>query len=207
MRFREIRKQILAVVLAVALAASALAAHGQVVGATLSGTVRDASGAALSGATVIVKQLETGATRKLATGADGRYAAPSVPVGNYTVTVSHDGFAAQERTGISLVVAESLVVDFELGVDSVRTDVVVQAEATGVNTTSQQTSGLIDERAVKELPLNGRSYDELLTLNPATVNYTGRAVGRHRQLELVGGQHVQRERAAAAGQSVPAERN
>jgi hypothetical protein len=176
-RFRQIRKQIYAVGLAVVLAVGAVVAHGQVVGATLSGTVRDASGAALGGAAVTVKQLETGATRKLVTGADGRYAAPSVPVGNYTVTASHDGFAAQERTGISLVVAQSLVVDFQLGVDSVRTDVVVQAEVTGVNTTSQQTSGLIDERAVKELPLNGRSYDELLTLNPATVNYTGQRSG------------------------------
>jgi hypothetical protein len=156
---------------------AASAARAQVVGATLSGTVRDATGAALSGATVTVKQLETGATRRLTTGTDGRYAAPSVPVGEYTVTAAHDGFAAQERTGISLVVAQSLVVDFELTVDSVHTDVVVEAESTGVNTTSQQTSGLIDERAVKELPLNGRSYDELLTLNPATVNYTGERSG------------------------------
>ncbi len=162
---------------ALLLAAGAIASHAQVVGATLSGTVRDSSGAALSGVTVIVRQLETGATRKLTTGADGRYAAPSVPVGNYTVTASHEGFAAQERTGISLVVAQSLAVDFQLSVDSVRTDVVVQAEASGVNTTSQQTSGLIDERAVKELPLNGRSYDGLLTLNPATVNYTGQRSG------------------------------
>ncbi len=175
--FQKIRKQILIVGSAVALAGSAIAAHGQVVGATLSGTVRDTTGAALSGATVTVRQLETGATRQLATGADGRYSAPSVPVGNYTVTAAHEGFAAQERTGISLVVAQSLVVDFQLGVDSVQTDVVVQAETTGVNTTSQQTSGLIDERAVKELPLNGRSYDELLTLNPATVNYTGERSG------------------------------
>jgi hypothetical protein len=156
---------------------SAAIARAQVVGATLSGTVHDATGAALSGATVTVKQRETGAARTLTTGADGRYAAPSVPVGEYTVTAVHDGFAAQERTGITLVVAQSLVVDFELGVDSVRTDVVVQAESASVNTTSQQTSGLIDERAVKELPLNGRSYDELLTLNPATVNYTGQRSG------------------------------
>jgi hypothetical protein len=166
---------VLTVVLTVV--STAAPAHAQVVGATLSGTVRDATGAALTGTRVTVKQQETGATRILTTGADGRYAAPSVPVGNYTVTAAHEGFAAQERTGITLVVAQSLVVDFELGVDSVSTDVVVQAESTGVNTTSQQTSGLIDERAVKELPLNGRSYDELLTLNPATVNYTGQRSG------------------------------
>ncbi|HVU48625.1 MAG TPA: carboxypeptidase-like regulatory domain-containing protein, partial [Terracidiphilus sp.] len=177
MIFRQYKQYIFAAVAAFLLAGSALVAHAQVVGATLSGTVRDSSGAALSGVTVLVRQLETGASRKLTTGADGRYAAPSVPVGNYTVTAAHDGFAAQERTGISLVVAQSLEVDFQLSIDSVRTDVVVQAEATGVNTTSQQTSGLIDERAVKELPLNGRSYDELLTLNPATVNYTGQRSG------------------------------
>jgi len=173
---QNIRRQIFVLGLAVLFAGSA-ALQAQIVGATLSGTVRDTTGAALSGAIVTVRQLETGASRQLVTGADGRYAAPSVPVGNYTVTAAHEGFAAQERTGISLVVAQSLVVDFQLGVDSVQTDVVVQAEATGVNTTSQQTSGLIDERAVKELPLNGRSYDELLTLNPATVNYTGERSG------------------------------
>ena len=73
--------------------------------------------------------------------------------------------------------------------------------------TSQQTSGLIDERQVKELPLNGRSYDELLTLNPATVNYTGATLRRHRHFEFFSRQHVQRERSPAAGQSVSAERH
>ncbi len=170
----QFRLQIIALVLIVA---GSMAAHAQIVGATLSGTVRDTTGAALSGARVTVKQLETGATRILTTGADGRYAAPSVPVGNYTVTALHDGFAAQERTGITLVVAQSLMVDFQLGVDTVHTDVTVEAQSSSVNVTSQQTSGLIDEHAVKALPLNGRSYDELLTLNPATVNYSGERSG------------------------------
>jgi len=170
----QIRFQILALLL---FAIGGIAAHAQIVGGTISGTVRDSTGAALSGARVTVKQLETGATRVLTTGADGRYSAPSVPVGDYTVTALHDGFAVQERTGISLVVAQSRIVDFELGVDTVHTDVTVQADTTSVNITSQQTSGLIDEHAVKSLPLNGRSYDELLTLNPATVNYTGERSG------------------------------
>jgi hypothetical protein len=152
-------------------------ASAQIVGATLSGTVHDTTGAAVSGATVTVRQTETGATRTLTTGADGRYSAPSVPVGPYTVTVARDGFATQEQTGIVLVVAQSLVVDFKLGVGAVQQNVVVNAESSSVNTTSTQTSGLIDERQVKDLPLNGRSYDELLTLNPATVNYTGERSG------------------------------
>ncbi len=175
---KKIFRILFAVIAAVALTTGgAISAVGQIVGATIGGTVHDATGAAVSGAKVTVRQIETGATRTLITGADGRYAAPSVPVGNYTVTASHDGFAAQERTGITLVVAQSLVVDFQLGIDTVRQEVVVEAADPAVNITSQQTSGLIDEREVKELPLNGRSYDELLTLNPATVNYTGQRSG------------------------------
>jgi len=164
-------------VVAFVLVIGAGATWAQIVGSTLTGTVHDTTGAALSGATVTVRQIETGASRTLTTGADGRYSAPSVPVGIYTVKVSRDGFAAQERSGITLVVGQSQVVDFTLGVGDVHQDVVVNADVTSVNITSTQTSGLIDERAVKELPLNGRSYDQLLALNPATVNYTGQRSG------------------------------
>jgi hypothetical protein len=156
---------------------AALAAQAQVVGGTISGNVQDASGAAVSGAVVTVRQIETGATRNLTTDAAGRYFAPSVPVGLYTVSVAHDGFAVQEQSGISLTVGQSLPVNFVLGLAQVQQQVEVDASDPGVNVTTQQTAGLIDERQVKELPLNGRSYDELLTLNPATVNYTGERSG------------------------------
>jgi hypothetical protein len=158
-------------VLIVALAA-AIPAAPQIVGATIAGTVHDSTGAAVSGATVTVRQTETGATRILLTGADGRYAAPSVPVGNYSVSAAHDGFQPQQQTGITLAIGQSVRIDFTLSVSTVHEQVVVDAGDPVVNTTSQQTSGLIDERQVKELPLNGRSYDQLLTLNPSTVNYT-----------------------------------
>src|ERR1035441_9921302 len=90
----------LILVLLVLLLAGALAAHGQIVGGTISGTVREATGASLAGATVTVRQLEPGATRELTTGADGRFYAPSVPVGAYSVLVTHDGFAQQQRNGV-----------------------------------------------------------------------------------------------------------
>jgi hypothetical protein len=115
--------------------------------------------------------------RKLVTGSDGRFFAPSVPVGRYSVSVAREGFGRQERSGISLTVGQSLQVDFVLGVEAVLQQVEVDAAGETVNITTQQTAGLIDERQVKELPLNGRSYDELLTLNPATVNYTGQRSG------------------------------
>jgi hypothetical protein len=157
--------------------AGALAAQAQIVGANLSGSVHDASGAAVSGATVVVRQVETGATRTLATDSEGRFFAPSVPVGPYTVSAAREGFETQQQTGIVLTVGQSLQLNFVLGLATVQQQVVVVDSGETVNITTQQTAGLIDERQVKQLPLNGRSYDELLTLNPATVNYTNERSG------------------------------
>ena len=157
--------------------AVAITAQAQVVGGTIGGIVHDSTGATVSDATVTVRQAETGATRTLTTDADGRFFAPSVPVGPYTVEVQHDGFAVQKQTGIALTVGQSLQLNFVLSVAAVEQAIEVSASDQGVNTTTQQTAGLVDERQVKELPLNGRSYDELLTLNPATVNYTNERSG------------------------------
>jgi hypothetical protein len=164
-------------ILSLAVFATSLAARAQVVGGTIGGVVRDISGATVSNATVTVRQAETGATRTLSTDPEGRFFAPSVPVGAYTVAVQHEGFARQEQTGISLTVGQSLQLNFVLGVAAVQQAIEVDASDQGVNTTTQQTAGLVDERQVKELPLNGRSYDELLTLNPASVNYTNQRSG------------------------------
>jgi hypothetical protein len=164
-------------ILATLLLFSALAAQAQVVGGTISGVVHDASGASLSGASVTVRQTETGATRTLTTDSEGRFFAPSVPVGAYVVSVAHEGFETQRQNGITLTIGQSLPLNFVLGLAAVQQQVVVDDSEASVNITTQQTAGLIDERQVKELPLNGRSYDELLTLNPATVNYTGERSG------------------------------
>jgi hypothetical protein len=157
--------------------AASLTAHAQVVGATLTGVVHDPSGAVLSAATVTVHQDETGSKRVIVTDSDGRFFAPSVPVGPYTVSVEHEGFAVQRQTGITLTVGQSLQLNFILSVASTQQEVVVEATDASVNLSTQPTAGLVDERQVKDLPLNGRSYDELLTLNPATVNYTGQRSG------------------------------
>jgi hypothetical protein len=156
---------------------ASLPASAQVVGGTVTGVVTDSTGAAIPDAAVKVRNLETGAERSLATGADGRFSAPSVPVGDYSISVSHDGFQAQQRNGISLVVGQTLDLKFMLGLGAVQQEVVVSTAPPTVNTTTQSTSGLVDERQVKDLPLNGRSYDELITLNPSTVNYTSERSG------------------------------
>src|SRR6266702_2899595 len=158
-------------------ALTALRADAQVVGGTLSGTVTDSSGAALPNAVILVHNDETGNERRLTTGQDGRYSAPSIPIGSYTITAQLDGFAAQRRTGIPLTVGQSKQIDLTLTVNAVEQQVTVEDKPAVVNLSTEQISGLVDERQVKQLPLNGRSYDQLITLNPATVNYTGQRSG------------------------------
>jgi len=139
---------------------------GQVVGASISGTVKDESGATLASAVVSVKNLETGAERKLIADDAGRYSAPSAAVGRYQVSAEKAGFTSQAKTSINLVVGQTAVVDLTLAVGELQQEITVEAEATPVNQSTQQISGLVDERQIKDLPLNGRSYDQLVALNP-----------------------------------------
>ncbi len=153
-----------------------LALHAQVVGGSIGGTVTDPSGALIPNAHVLLRSDDTGAERSLTTSATGGFVASSVSVGSYTVSINAAGFAHYVRKGVTLTVGQSLNLNFGLslsGSDSVN----VQAASPTVNTSTEQVSGLVDSRQVKELPLNGRSYDQLLTLNPGTVNYTNQRSG------------------------------
>ena len=149
----------------------------QVVGGTITGSITDPSGAALVNATVLVHNDETGTERRLRTASDGRYAAPSIPVGSYTVSAEADGFAPAKRTGIPLSVGQAQSVDLVLGLKGVTQSITVADQPDVVNASTQQTSGLIDARQVKDLPLNGRSFDQLITLNPGTLNVTSQRSG------------------------------
>src|SRR6266478_6235364 len=155
--------------------------------ASIQGTVSDSSGGAVPGATVKVKSLETGAERNLLTDDAGRYDAISLPVGHYEVRAEKIGFRGQEKAGISLVLGQRETVDLALQVGDVRQTVQVESSPTVVVITTDDVSGLVDERQVKELPLNGRSYDQLMTLNPGIVNYTSqRAAGIGTSNSVVG---------------------
>jgi hypothetical protein len=149
----------------------------QVVGASISGTVQDESGAGVPSAAVSVKNIETGAERKLVTDDNGRYSAPSIAIGKYQVSASKEGFSPQTKTGIDLVVGQTTQVDLSLPVGELRQAVTVEEATNPVNLSTQPISGLVSERQVKDLPLNGRSYDQLVTLNPGTVNYTAERTG------------------------------
>ena len=149
----------------------------QIVGASVNGTVLDESGAVLSGARVSIRSLETGATRELITDNTGRYSAPSIAIGRYEIAADKTGFRSQAKTGINLAVGQSAAVDFTLPLGTEQQVITVEETLTPITLTTQQTSGLVSERQVKELPLNGRSFDGLLTLNPGIVSYSSQRSG------------------------------
>jgi hypothetical protein len=145
--------------------------------ASISGTITDVSGAVLAGASVTVKNLETGSQRTVAADEAGRYDAESLAVGQYEVRAEAAGFRPEIKTGIALVVGQHAEVNLTLQVGQVQEAVVVREEGPVVSVSTQDISGLVGERQVKDLPLNGRSYDQLLTLNPGIVNYTSQRAG------------------------------
>ncbi len=147
------------------------------VGGTISGEVVDPAGAAVAQAEVLIRNDETGSERKFTTAESGIFSAPSVAVGNYTVSVSRDGFAPLSRTGIVLTVGQNVQLRLALTLGSVQQSVRVVDTPAVVDTSTLQTQGLVDEQQVKQLPLNGRSFDQLIQLNPASVSYTTQRSG------------------------------
>jgi Carboxypeptidase regulatory-like domain/TonB-dependent Receptor Plug Domain len=144
---------------------------------SIAGTVSDQAGAVVPDAKVMARDLNTGAERTTETDATGQYQVLSLPVGDYEVTAHQSGFADEVRTGIHLAVGQDAVADLRLHPADVQERVVVDADANVVSTTTSDVSGLVREQQVRDLPLNGRSYDELLTLNPGVVNFTAEKVG------------------------------
>jgi hypothetical protein len=147
------------------------------VSASVSGVVTDPSGAPIAGAEVMAKSAETGAERNTVTDDGGRYQVLALSVGEYEIHAKKDGFQERIRAGIHLAVGQEASVDLRLEVGPLRESVAVTEEAPMVSTTTRDISGLVGEQQVKDLPLNGRSYDELLTLNPGVVNFTWEKTG------------------------------
>jgi hypothetical protein len=145
--------------------------------ASINGTVSDETGAVIAGADVKVKNVETGAVRTLSTDSAGHYEAAALPVGQYEVDAEHTGFRPEARTGITLVIGQRAQVDIKLALGENKQSINVEDTALELAVTTAEFSGLVGETQVKNLPLNGRSYDQLLTLNPGIVNYTSQRSG------------------------------
>ena len=146
-------------------------AWGQVT-ATISGTVEDTSGAAIRGATVTVRSLETGAIRIVTTNQVGSYTVFSLPVGPQEVKAEKNGFKATVRTGVNLSVGQQAVVNLRLEVGEFKQEVTVSGGTPLVNTSTAPLEGVVGESEIKDLPLNGRSFDNLITLNPSAINFS-----------------------------------
>src|SRR5438552_6841900 len=151
------------------LALTSALAFGQEFSATMSGVVHDATGGLIPGVSVTAKHTESGLTRTVITNETGGYRMPALPVGAYEVTAELSGFKQQVRRGVVLVVTQEAVVNFTLEVGDLKEQITVTEDAPLVNTTLSSTSGLVSREQIKDLPLNGRSFLELMTLNSGVI--------------------------------------
>lgn len=144
---------------------------------TLAGKVTDTTGALLKQVRLTVKNVETGVVRRAQSGEEGAYVVPELPVGNYELRVELAGFRPVTRKGVRVVVGETAMVDFEMQVGAIDQEITVTAEAAPINTSTSELSYLVGERAVRELPLNGRNFVDLSFLQPGVVAYPHRDGG------------------------------
>src|ERR1035437_9026244 len=142
------------------------------VSAAIIGNVEDAADAAVSGATITVKSQETGATRIVITDDAGNFRVLSLPVGPQEVKAEKKGFKSVVHTGINLEVGQEAVVNVRLELGEFVQQVLIAEEAPVVNVTTASVSGMVGESEIKDLPLNGRGFDNLIALNPGTINYS-----------------------------------
>ncbi len=141
----------------------------QVTGATLSGTVTDATGLVLPSANVVIENQETGITRTSVTSKDGTYTAPDLPPGPYEITVTASGFATFSRTGLTLNVGAEQTVDVRMRIGQITEQVTIDERAPTIELSSSELTSVVDSTTVRELPLNGRSWTDLAALQPGVV--------------------------------------
>ena len=150
---------------------------GQVTTATISGIVSDSTGAVIPGATVTARSLETGIERTTITSSEGRFTILQIGLGSYQVRAEAAGFQTVVRTGITLAVGQEALVDFTLQVGAVAETLTVTGEAPVVETTSSAVSVLVEGTTIRDIPLNGRSFDQLVLLQPGVFLARPHAIG------------------------------
>jgi hypothetical protein len=140
---------------------------GQTFRGTILGTVTDPSGAVVGGATVKVRNVGTGQERTTTTSADGSYAVPELPIGQYSVTATLTGFRTAITNNVDVDVATERRVDVAFKTGQVSERVEVSGEdLSHVETTSAELGGTLTTATIENLPVNGRDYTKLIYLNP-----------------------------------------
>jgi hypothetical protein len=138
----------------------------QVTTGTILGTVKDHTGAVVTGATVIITETSKGTSQQLQTDDTGSYTAPFLIPGTYSISAEHAGFKKELRSGITLALDQKARIDFELTLGQVSETVTVSSGAPLVSTESAELGAVIAEQAIHELPLNGRNFAQLVYLVP-----------------------------------------
>jgi hypothetical protein len=151
----------------------ALPAAAQSTAGRILGTVTDQSGAAVGGATVVVTDVQRGASRTLTTDDSGDYVVAELQPGTYKIRIESKGFKTAERPNVVIEVATDVRADFSLQPGQVSETVVVNEDIPLVNTTSSTLGGTLSNEEINDLPLNGRNYENLLQLRPGVIRYPG----------------------------------
>ncbi len=150
--------------------------QAQAVTGSISGTVTDSSGAVMAGANVEAKNTATGATQTTVTNDQGRFTVSDLNVSTYDVQASKSGFQTVVHKGVTITVGSQLVVDFALPVGQSEQTVTVESTVSQVETESTAISSLVNQSQMRDLPLNGRNFEQLISLAPG-VTPTGLAPG------------------------------
>ncbi len=147
--------------------------------ASISGTVTDASGAAVAGATVTATNVDTGIATTQSTNGQGYYSFQSLALGKYTIEVQQKGFKVYQKTGVVLDVNDALVVDVTLQVGQSTEKIVVESSALHVEASSTQMGEVIAGKEMTDVPLLTRSYTDLLSLQPGVVSTASGMTGAY----------------------------
>jgi hypothetical protein len=136
---------------------------------TISGQVRDPSGAVIAGAPIVATAGETGIAHKTQSDANGNYLLPLLPIGSYSLTVQAPGFQSVRRSGLILAVDQKMLVDFSLQIGSVSDVLRVEADSAQLSPEQASVGTVVDQQKLTELPLNSRSFYSLSFLVPGVV--------------------------------------
>jgi outer membrane receptor protein involved in Fe transport len=147
------------------LSASAIA-QSQAASGSIEGSITDSTGAVVPDAKVLARNKQTGLTREAMSNDEGLYRLPLLPVGDYDLTIDKQGFASVKREGVKIEVGQKLALDIQLGAAGAAESINVTAEAPVVETTRTQVSATVNERAVANLPANGRNFIDFVLLTP-----------------------------------------
>jgi hypothetical protein len=158
-------------VLALAMAALSVPAFAQTAATgNIEGVVTDATGAVLPGVAVVVRNIETNAVREAVTDEGGRYRASALQPGTYEITVTLAGFDAKPITNIAVLVGQTQPVDFKMRPAGVSETVTVTGETPVIDLSRTDVSTVVGERAIANLPINGRRWENFVLLTPGVTN-------------------------------------